>query len=98
MSLMFRALILAVFLGSFALAAQDKPAPSPQQQFAQTVVDLGNCQQEASRYKAAVISGLLLDAVQVKAKLEAANPAYVFDPQTFTITPKPPKAPEKPKG
>jgi hypothetical protein len=95
---MMRALILALFLGSFALAAQDKAAPSPQQQYAQTILDLGDCQQERSRYKAAVISGLLLDAVQVKNLIEGKNPDLVVDPQTWKITPKPTKAPEKPKG
>ena len=82
------ALILGLAVGR-AVRAQDAKAPTPQQQFAQAVADLGQCQYDVSRYKAAVLSGLLFDAVQVKNKIEAANPEYTFDPQTFVVTRKP---------
>ena len=85
------ALILGLAVGR-VVRAQDAKAPTPQQQFAQAVADLGQCQYDVSRYKAAVLSGLLLDAVQVKNKIEAANQEYTLDVQTFKLALK-----EKPK-
>jgi hypothetical protein len=73
------AALFAALLLAFSVCAQE-PKPDTAAM---------RCQAQLTLIRADVIDGRLLELQAVKAKIEAANPAYVFDPQTFTVTAKP---------
>lgn len=75
----FTASLIAALLLALSLSAQEsKPDTAAMR-----------CQAQLTLIRADVLDGRLLQVEQVKAKIEAANPELVFDPQTFTVTAKP---------